>query len=202
MANIAAIRSVGISLENYFNNSYQEAVFPQDTTKPACTFTLTSIGGLEDTSISTENSVQVLLLLHRVGISPHLRNSGQFSSREKSALPVTLDLHYLFTFWASSAENEQLVLAWTLRELQMTPLLDLSVLSKEAGWTAEETVHLSPEDISSEEMTRIWDSLQPNYRLSVAYIARVVRIDPDEERLNSPVVASRSKISVPASSVE
>ncbi len=28
---------------------------------------------------------------------------------------------------------------------------------------------------------RIWDTIDPAYRLSVSYIARLVRIDPDEE---------------------
>jgi len=34
-----------------------------------------------------------------------------------------------------------------------------------------------PADLSLEDILRIWDELGPKYRLSVAYIARVVRID-------------------------
>jgi len=32
-------------------------------------------------------------------------------------------------------------------------------------------------DLSLEDILRIWDALGPKYRLSVAYLARVVRID-------------------------
>jgi len=197
MANLAAILSVGASLERYLNNAYKAAVFPEGVVKPACSFTLATIGGLEDKKVKTDSSAQVLFFLHRVGTNPHLRNSGYLSDREKHPLPVSLELHYLFSFWASSADNEQLILAWTLRELQTITMLDQSILTKEAGWSAEETIQLIPEEISTEEMMRIWDALQPDYRLSIAYIAKVVRIDPDSERLQRPAIALRSNYAAP-----
>ncbi len=40
-------------------------------------------------------------------------------------------------------------------------------------------------------MMRIWDALDPAYRLSVPYVARVVRLDPDAFVDASPVVAAR-----------
>jgi hypothetical protein len=40
---------------------------------------------------------------------------------------------------------------------------------------------------------RIWDALEPSYRLSVSYIARVVRIDGDASR-GLPVVATRYRL--------
>jgi hypothetical protein len=44
---------------------------------------------------------------------------------------------------------------------------------------------------------RIWDTLEPDYRLSLSYIARVVRIDPAEVREERQVVATRTDIAVP-----
>jgi len=39
---------------------------------------------------------------------------------------------------------------------------------------------------------RIWDALTPSYRLSVSYVARLVRIDPDSDDAQfRPVVAAR-----------
>ena len=199
MANLAAIQSVGISLARYFTNAYEHAQFPVNVDKPACTFALKTIGGLADKDVSVDkNSAQVIILLHRISMNPHLRNSGYLSDRESQPSPISLELHYLFTFWASSAENEQLVLAWTLRELQATTVLDQSILTKEAGWSQEEIIQLVPEDINTEEMMRIWDALQPDYRLSLSYLARVVRIDQESEKPNRPVVASRMNVSTPS----
>lgn len=197
MANLAAIRSVSTSLERYFTDAYRNALFPDGVTKPACKFSVETVGGLSEKDITVENSVHVVIFLYRVIMNPHLRNAGYLADRVRQPAPVSVELHYLFSFWASSAENEQLVLAWTLRELQTTTVLDRTILTSEAGWSAEEIVQLVPEEISTEEMMRIWDALQPDFRLSLSYVARVVRIDQDPQQYR-PVVASRFNFAAPA----
>jgi len=102
------------------------------------------------------------------------------------------------SFWAESGENEQLALAWTMRQLHTVPVLDSSILSREAAWAAEDLVQLIPAEISTEELMRIWDTLEPNYRVSLSYIARVVRIDADQTHDERQVVATRFNYAVPA----
>jgi len=85
-----------------------------------------------------------------------------------------------------------------MRQLHDVPVLDSSILSREAAWTSEDLIQLIPEEIGTEELMRIWDTLEPNYRLSLSYIARVVRIDPDEIRDERPVVATRFDFVTPA----
>ena len=49
-----------------------------------------------------------------------------------------------------------------------------------------------PVDLSTEDLMRVWDALEPSYRLSTSYVARVVRLDPDvDTELFAPVVAKR-----------
>jgi hypothetical protein len=92
--------------------------------------------------------------------------------------------------WAADALAEQSVLAWTMMQLHEHPVLNTSSLTPEAGWTEGDSVQLIPADLSTREIMRIWDVLDPAYRLSVSYIARVVRIDAESvERI--PVVATR-----------
>ena len=112
--------------------------------------------------------------------------------------PLSVALHYLFTFWSNSAENECVVLAWTMLQLHSTPLLDATILSgQEARWSTEDVVQLIPEELSNEDMMRIWDSLEPAYRLSLGYVARVVRIEPEEAAEQAPVIATRFSYAVP-----
>ncbi|HEV8694586.1 MAG TPA: DUF4255 domain-containing protein [Lysobacter sp.] len=199
MANIAAIRSVGSSLAAYLNNAYRDTAFPPNVTKPECTFSLTSIGGVRAQDVpSSDTTVRVLIFLYRASINHHLRNAGRLTDAGMRPVPLSVDLHYLFSFWAQSGENEQLVLAWTMRQLHEVPVLDSSILSREAAWAAEDLIQLIPEEISTEDLMRIWDTLEPNYRLSLSYIARVVRIDPDQSREERQVVATRFDYAVPA----
>ena len=199
MANIAAIRSVGSSLAAYLNNAYRDAAFPPNVTKPECTFSLTSIGGLRAQDVpSSDTSARVLIFLYRASMNRHLRNAGRTTDPAMRPVPLSIDLHYLVTFWAQSGENEQLVLAWTMRQLHQLPVLDSSILSREAAWTAEDLIQLIPEEIDTDELMRIWDTLDPKYRLSLSYIARVVRIDADQVRDERPVVATRFDYAGPA----
>jgi hypothetical protein len=200
MANLAAIRSVGSSLQSFLNNAYRVAVFPPGVVKPNCTFSVVSSSQIHEEQDPANLGVQVLLLLYRVSIDPHLRNAGRVNTPDMKPAPLSVDLHYLFTFWSSSAENEHLVLAWTMRQLHLAPLLDSTNLSADAAWSAEDIVHLIPAELANEDLIRIWDSLRPDYRLSLAYTARVVRIDPDVTEEAAPVVASRFRYAVPGTS--
>ena len=198
MANIGAIRSVGTSLATFLTRAYATTTFPAGITRPTCTFALTSIGGLTTQVIPpTDVGVRVLILLYRASINEHLRNVGRVGERGVKPVPVSVDLRYLLTFWSNSAENEQLVLAWTMRQLHEVPVLDASILSREANWGADEVIQLIPEEISNEDLMRIWDAIDPAYRLSLSYIARVVRIDPEQPTEGRPVVATRFEFAGP-----
>ena len=198
MANIAAIRSVGTSLAEYLDRSYRAAAFPPNVNKPSCAFNVVSSGQIQEENDPNDGTASVLIFLYHVSIDPHLRNSGRLTTPDMPTLPLSIALHYLFTFWSNSAEVEHLVLAWTMLELQATSLLDATILSGEAGWSAEDVVQLIPEELSNEDMMRIWDTLLPNYRLSLGYVARVVRIEPGPDAEQPPVIAARFNYAVPA----
>lgn len=198
MANIGAIRSVGTSLADYLQRSYDAAVFPVNVTKPNCIFSVISSGGIQEADDPAELATHVQIFLYYVSVDPHLRNSGRLIAPDMVAPPLSVALHYLFTFWSNSADNEQLVLAWTMLQLQATPLLDATILSSEAGWGAEEVVQLIPEELGISDTMRIWDSLEPKFRLSLGYIARVVRIEATEIPEQRAVVATKFNYAVPA----
>ena len=80
-----------------------------------------------------------------------------------------------------------------MQQLQSSPILDLSVLSLSSsapGWDKTDTVQIIPADLSLQDILDIWDGLGPKYRLTVGYIARVVRIDQTITP-GPPVVATR-----------
>lgn len=97
----------------------------------------------------------------------------------------------MLTVWSASATAEHAVFAWAMRQLHNQPLLDASVLTDKGEWTAQETVQLIPEELPLEDLMRVWDALEPSYRLSASYVARVVNIGPVEEEVAGPVIATR-----------
>jgi len=186
MANVFAIHSVGNSIATYLRNSYPRALAGLDM--PECSFDLVSSGELAG---NPGDATRITLYLYRITVNEHGRQMHSASSAFARPTPLGLDLHFLLTAWAGNARDEQTMLAWTIRQLHLFPILDTSSLSPEAGWGSNEVIQIVPAELSTEEMMRIWDALDPGYRLSVCYIARMVRIDPDTQQHGRPVVATR-----------
>jgi hypothetical protein len=183
MANILATHSVGNSLMTYLKNAYPE---PFRTQQPF-DFKVISCGELAE---GPDPRNTVTLFLFRITQDEYLRGRRIPSDPPHANPPLSIDLHYLLTVWADNALAEQTVLTWAMREIQMHPVLDSSALSPEAGWTPADVVQLIPAELSNDDLFRIWDLLQPKYRLSISYVARVIRIDTDTDS-ERPAVAKR-----------
>jgi hypothetical protein len=188
MANFRAIFDVGDSLARYLTNAY-----PSDLNASyPCAFKVVSSGEIATEETSALDKL-VSIFLHRITTDPFSRAATRIPDQPGKQPSLFLDLHYLITYWGTSAEAEQTILGWTMQQLQTTPILDASVLSATAGWDISEQVQLMPADLQLEDILRIWDALGPKYRLSVSYLARVVRIDRSTTD-DLPVVATRFQL--------
>jgi Pvc16 N-terminal domain len=184
VTNVLAIHSVGESLRAYLDSSY-----PADLrARNPCEFKLVSSGELAG---DVELDAALTLYLYRVTVNEHTRNVRRVTGPTAENVPLAVDLHYLLTVWSRSAFTEQVVIAWAMRQLHQHPVLDASSLTPEAEWGSGDFVQVIPAELSTEDVMRIWDALDPGYRLSVSYIARVVRIDTDPFPTALPVVATR-----------
>jgi hypothetical protein len=117
-----------------------------------------------------------------------LRPDGR---RKRPELP--LDLHFILTPWAREASLEQEILGWMMRTLEDFPLLGSGLLNAFGSgiFTDEESVEVLGGQLSREEMFRIWDVLPGDYRISMPYIARVVRIESELDTRGDGIVLTR-----------
>jgi hypothetical protein len=194
MANLQAVYTVGESLATYLGQAYAtlQQSPPPNVALPACEFSLFSSNDFDLMEEPETNTLS--LFLYRVTINEHLRNHRRLEPQPgRFQIPLSLNLHYLLTAWTPTASAEHIILAWTMRQLQMRPVLDRALFQMlDPTWEAEEQVHMVPAEVSHEDMMRIWDALKPSYHLSVAYVARVVQVDADPEPLaGPPVIATR-----------
>lgn len=183
MANVHAIYSVGDSLETFLNNAYPESL----RAEIPCTVRLLSSQGMAEAD-DLGNTLSIYL--YRVGVNQHLRNARRVADPAGSRAPLSLDLHYLISVWAQAVVDEHVILAWAARHLHEHPVLDQSSLTPAGGWDAGDYVQVVPEELSNEDVLRIWDGLDMGYRVSVPYVARVVRIG-GEAAPGLPAVATR-----------
>jgi len=139
----------------------------------------------------------VSLYLYRVAINGNRRNLpprlGPDGRRYRPSLP--LDLFYLLTPWARTAERQQRMLGWCMRALEDTPTLPASLLNHygpDAGtFQPDETITLVADPISMQDMNAIWDPFKPRISLSVAYVAHLVAIESRLDLDEYPPVQTR-----------
>lgn len=189
MTNPRAIHAVGASVVSYLNKAFE--IGGKDLTGvAACKAQL--LASSDFTRIDNVLALPALTLyLFRITMNEHARNVRRPVGARIEDVPLAVDLHYLLTAWADSAEEEQTTLAWAMRELYLHPVLDAAALARDAGWEPGDVIQIVPSELSTEDIMRIWDALEPSYRLSVSYVARVVRVDRDRGPEERPVVATR-----------
>jgi hypothetical protein len=173
LADYTAIYSVGNSLASYLQSNY-----PADLKQafPA-TFQLVASAQIAEEDTTNNLDKMVSIFLHRITLNDSLRSATRLQDKTNIRPALFLDLHYLITYWGTDPRAEQTILGWTMLQLQTAPILDKSILSPASTWDTAETIQIIPADLSLEDILRIWDALGPKYRLSISYIARIVRID-------------------------
>jgi hypothetical protein len=190
VATVFGVYSLGESIADYLSKTYPTAL----SVEHPCKFS--SVSSVELNGDNAFPTTTVSIYLYRLTVNEFLRNAARTSGAFEQTPPLSLDLHYLITAWAANHLDEHLVLTWALKQLYKRQTLTPSELSPEGGWSPGEIVQLLPEEIPTADMMRIWDALEPKYRLSVSYVARAVRVDLDDEDLSPPglpVVARRDQ---------
>lgn len=205
MAGYHAIAAVGRSLERLLSAAFLER---QPVPGYAALARLVRAEDYSDRRIrELIPDVGLSLLLYRVDFNKTMRASWSAVGEGDGRGHLALDLHYLITPWAANAEHQHMVLGRALQVLEATPVLGGPLLvapalpspayDDEPTAAALDSVQLVLEEVSTEALMRTFDSLPGDYRLSVPYVARVVRIDTRALRQTPPVVDADFRLRVP-----
>jgi hypothetical protein len=142
------------------------------------------------TSFESTPLSKVSLFLYRVGVDPARRHK-EYPPKTPGAGPRTallLELHYLLTVWMTDAEREHQVLQDCIEILEKNAIVGNSLLDPAYTWEPDDALKVTMESLSHEDMMRLWDLLEPTYRLSVPYVVRTVKLTPVEQPAVPPVL--------------
>lgn len=153
-------------------------------------------------SNGTENS-QLNLFLHQVTPNAGWRNE-RLPSRDSSGRsrlsnpPLALDLHYLLSAYGAESLHTEILLGYAMQLFHEMPVLSRAAISNalnpsppvgttlppalralaECGLADQlEQIKITPEYLSTEEMSKLWTAVQSHYRPTAAYMATVVLIE-------------------------
>jgi hypothetical protein len=160
----------------------------------------TSVSALPPDRISAgaEEKAQLNLFLYSVTANTRLR--AQRVTDASSPRPLALDLHYLLTAYAAQDFQTEILLGHALQLLHETPVLErerirrtinslshtkdrrvvapaLAALANSDLADRVERLEITPEFLATDEMSKLWSSLQAKYRPSATYKVSTVVID-------------------------
>lgn len=133
------------------------------------------------------------LYLHRISVDPFSRNRHlpPLPGRQMPRPELPVNLHMLLIAWCTHTEQEIEYLSTAMRVIGGGLTLDSGDLSlADPDWGADDSVQVLPEDMSTEDLMRLWDSLPGDYRLSAPYLIKTVRLAPDMDPIEGTPVKS------------
>lgn len=177
MSRFPSIAATGKSLERFLNLCFEEEQPVEGSTTRAV---LVRTEDLAPTASALAiGSPALSILLYRLDFNRTMRAAWSAVGSQDGRARLPLDLHFLLTAWASNAEDEHRILGRAMQCLEITPNLSGPLLDPMAAWAPGEAVQICLAEISTEDVMRTFDSLPLDYKLSVHYVARVVRVEQD-----------------------
>jgi hypothetical protein len=186
MGGFESIAAVGKTLERRLNAGFVEAE-PVATSPTRAALVRTEDFTPADTTSTVLTFPALTIYLLRVDRNGSTRAAWSAVGGRTGRVHLPLDLSYLLTAWASNAEHEHLVIGRTLQILEAQPNLSGPQLYPSTSWEANEGIQVIPADLSAEDVLRTFDALPVDYRVSLAYVARIVRIDGPGSPTGRPV---------------
>ncbi|GAB3866141.1 hypothetical protein GCM10028801_38000 [Nocardioides maradonensis] len=121
----------------------------------------------------------VSVFVYQVGVDSVQRTLPPALPQHRRPLPLRIAL--LLTAWAKDASTEHALLGWSMRAVADSPVLASGFLNATTPgvFGHDETVELSPIELSNEEVFHLWQVLPSSLQLSAAYVARVLRVESE-----------------------
>jgi hypothetical protein len=122
------------------------------------------------------------IYLYRVVVDPHGRSphppwAGAGPDARLAELP--LNLHVLLIANGTNPGHEADLMAWAMLELANGCQLEgARMVGMDDDWLEDGPLTVTPEEMSTEELMRIWEVLEAQYTNTAPYVIRTVRLRP------------------------
>lgn len=159
--------------------------FPPELSGPAVNARVQIFGSQDFKRTSIPNTLA--LYLYRISIDPTISGGHvrmQPAGPTANVPEVPLMLHFLMFAIADNALAENSLMGWGFQQLAITPILGADRLNAQSlalpgqtlAWDDGDDVQIATEELTREELMRIWDTLPLKYCLTVPYVARGIKV--------------------------
>jgi Pvc16 N-terminal domain len=188
MASYKGVQGAMVALETFFKRR-----LPTELSDEPVNASIRLLGSSDIAEALKGNLLGIYL--HRMTVDPHGRTrhftpQGTQQGGRFPELPV--NLHFLMIANAISPTVEADLMAWAMLELANDSCIDSSYVHDiDEEWGEREALVIAPEEMSTEDLMRIWDVFESPYTSTVPYVARTVRMRLRQQRTVGPDVQTR-----------
>ena len=179
--------AVGRSIVDLLNRRFDE-LLPQGTKRP--TAVLAGTVDFDQVNSSPNAVIQypaISVYCYRVSVDRETR-PGWSSVGACDGIPrLPLRMHLLLAAWDSAVESELEILGLTAQILEGDAILTGPLLHPSGDWGPGDAIQVVADDLALDSMSEAFQALTTDYRLSLPYLARVIRLDGARESGGEPV---------------
>lgn len=175
MAAYTGIASVGRSIERLLDETFEREL-PASPRRPRAVL----IRSDDFTASGTDTRVvppAVSVFCYRISLDRETRAGLSGLSARDGVVRLPVCLHVLLTAWADSAEQELELLGKAMQTLETHSVLTGPLLEPGGDWAAGEAVQVVFDDVALDTVSHAFESLTAEYRLSVPYVVRSIRLE-------------------------
>lgn len=173
MADFTGIAAVSSSIVRFLDLRFREL---QPITGRQTPVRLLRTVDLDPDSSPLISLPSLSVFLYRVDYNKVMRGAWSAVSAYDGHSHLPLDLHYLLIAWGENADHEHRILGRAMQCLEDTPIFSGPLLDPITPWAPNETIQVCLEDLSTEDVMRMFDSLPLDYKLCIPYLARITVI--------------------------
>jgi hypothetical protein len=223
MSNALALAAVSAVLKDLLNNG----LIDHDVSTAVGSPVTVSILPPDRVKTGDEEQPQLNLFLYQVAQNSSWQNVGLPSRDDQGARltnpPLALDLRYLLTAYGKNDFDGEILLGYAMQLLHENPVLPRDAIRTALGSSPPgvggppvtggilpigpfsasdladqvEQIKITPQNLNTEELSKLWTALQAHYRPTAAYHVSVVLIESSKRTKSAKLVSKRSIFVLP-----
>ena len=174
MAGYRALAAAGRSVVALLNRRFGEAVAAPPSAVLAGTVDFDKVNS---DPLAVIRYPAISVYCYHVSVDRETRPGWSAVAAADGVPRIPLRMHLMIAAWDSRVERELEWLGLTARVLESESILSGPLLDPTGDWEPGDAVQIVTDDLALDSMTEAFQALTTDYRLSLPYVVRVIRID-------------------------
>ena len=175
-----ALAAAGRSIVDLLNRRFQERIL----VPPRPTAVLAGTADFDEVNSSPVAVIQypaISVYCYRICVDRDTRPGWSAVASADGIPRLPLRMHVMIAAWDTVVESELEWLGLTAQVLESESILTGPLLHPSGEWENGDAIQIVAEDLTLDSMSEAFQALTTDYRLSLPYMARVIRIDGRRE---------------------